>query len=130
MCARSWNMMMGHVLGLSTSGIPMSAKIVSVVPHPAKAALHGGRFGPEQRCVGSPPQSRRPSRGRQLPITLSPVCVLCGPRSPLAPLAYALGVAMLLAFYGTRGMDEWEQKLQGDGLLQAAVQPVLPAAQT
>ena len=68
--------------------------------------------------------------GAKLPITLSPTCVLCGPRSPLAPLAYALGVAMLLAFYGTRGMDEWEQKLQGDGLLQAAVQPVLPAAQT
>ena len=94
----SWNMMMGHVLGLSTSGIPMSAKIVSIVPHPAKAALHGGRFGPEQ--------------------------------SPLAPLAYALGVVMLAAFYGTSGMDEWEQKLKGDGLLQAAVQPVLPATHT
>ena len=44
----SWNLFMGHLLGLSTSGIPMSAKLVSVVPHPAKAKLHGGRFGPEQ----------------------------------------------------------------------------------
>ena len=43
-----WNLTMGHLLGLSTSGIPMSAKLVSVVPHPSKAALHGGRFGPEQ----------------------------------------------------------------------------------
>ena len=43
-----WNIWMGHFLGLSTSGIPMSAKLVSVVPHPGKAYLHGGRFGPEQ----------------------------------------------------------------------------------
>ena len=43
-----WNIVMGHLLGLSTSGIPMSAKLVSVVPHPAKAPLHGGTFGPEQ----------------------------------------------------------------------------------
>ena len=26
----------------------MAAKLVSVVPHPSKAHLHGGRFGPEQ----------------------------------------------------------------------------------
>ena len=43
-----WNIWMGHLLGLSTSGIPMSAKLVAVVPHPEKSALHGGRFGPEQ----------------------------------------------------------------------------------
>ena len=43
-----WNILMGHLLGLSTSGIPMSAKLVSVVPHPDKAKLHGGQFGPEQ----------------------------------------------------------------------------------
>lgn len=48
-----WNMMMGHVLGLSTSGIPMSAKLVSIVPHPSKAALHGGKFGPEQSPLGA-----------------------------------------------------------------------------
>ena len=70
---------MGHLLGLSTSGIPMSAKLVSVVPHPAKAALHGGRFGPEQ--------------------------------SPLAPAAYGLGIAMLVAFYGTDGVADWESRL-------------------
>ena len=43
-----WNIFMGHLLGLSTSGIPMSAKLISIVPHPDKAHLHGGRFGPEQ----------------------------------------------------------------------------------
>ena len=43
-----WNIWMGHFLGLSTSGIPMSAKLVSIVPDPRKAALHGGKFGPEQ----------------------------------------------------------------------------------
>lgn len=64
-----WNITMGNVLGLSTSGIPISATLVSVVPHPAKAHLHGGRFGPEA--------------------------------SPLAPMAYLLGVGMLAAFYGT-----------------------------
>lgn len=74
-----WNLLMGHLLGLSTSGIPMSAKLVSVVPHPAKAALHGGRFGPEQ--------------------------------SPLAPAAYGLGIAMLVAFYGTDGVADWESRL-------------------
>ena len=76
----AWNMMMGHLLGLSTSGIPMSAKLVSIVPHPEKAALHGGRFGPEQ--------------------------------SPLAPAAYLLGVAMLVAFNGvSSGFEAWEQRL-------------------
>ena len=39
---------MGHFLGLSTSGIPMSAKLISIVPDPTKAKLHGGKFGPEQ----------------------------------------------------------------------------------
>ena len=43
-----WNIWMGHFLGLSTSGIPMSAKLISVVPDPKKASLHGGKFGPEQ----------------------------------------------------------------------------------
>ena len=49
-----WNITMGHLLGLSTSGIPMSSKLVSVVPHPKKAALHGGRFGPEQSPLAVP----------------------------------------------------------------------------
>ena len=43
-----WNIWMGHFLGLSTSGIPMSAKLISIVPDPTKATLHGGKFGPEQ----------------------------------------------------------------------------------
>ena len=74
-----WNLFMGHLLGLSTSGIPMAAKLVSVLPHPQKAHLHGGRFGPEQ--------------------------------SPLAPLAYLLGVAALVALYGTDGVDSWRARL-------------------
>jgi len=47
----SWNLVMGHVLGLSTSGIPMSATLVSVVPHPSKQHLHGGTFGPEKSVL-------------------------------------------------------------------------------
>jgi hypothetical protein len=26
---------------------------------------------------------------------------------PLAPVAYGVGIAMLVAFYGTSGMDRW-----------------------
>lgn len=74
-----WNIFMGHLLGMSTSGIPMSAKLVSVVPHPQKSRLHGGRFGPEQ--------------------------------SPLAPFAYLLGCAALLAIYGTAGIDVWQERI-------------------
>jgi hypothetical protein len=70
-----WNLWMGHLLGMSTSGIPMSAKLVSVVPHPHKARLHGGRFGPEQ--------------------------------SPLAQPAYLIGIALLLGWYGTEGLEQW-----------------------
>jgi hypothetical protein len=64
---------MGNLLGMSTSGIPISATLVSIVPHPLKAARHGGRFGPES--------------------------------SPLAPIAYLLGCALLVGWYGTRGLD-------------------------
>ncbi|CAL1149459.1 unnamed protein product [Cladocopium goreaui] len=42
-----WNISMGNVFGRSTSGIPISATFVSVVPHPRKEQLHGGVFGPE-----------------------------------------------------------------------------------
>jgi len=42
-----WNIAMGNVFGLSTSGIPISATFVSVAPHPEKRRLHGGVFGPE-----------------------------------------------------------------------------------
>jgi len=74
-----WNIMMGHLLGLSTSGIPMSAKLISVVPHPRKAHLHGGRFGPEQ--------------------------------STLAVAAYLCGVVLLVAIYGSDGLEVWRKRL-------------------
>uniref|UniRef100_A0A7S4ID27 Uncharacterized protein n=1 Tax=Odontella aurita TaxID=265563 RepID=A0A7S4ID27_9STRA len=74
-----WNIFMGHLLGMSTSGIPMSAKLISVLPHPAKSHLHGGKFGPEQ--------------------------------SPLAPVAYLLGCACLVALYGMDGMEAWRERL-------------------
>mmetsp|Transcript_148322 Transcript_148322/g.413159 ORF Transcript_148322/g.413159 Transcript_148322/m.413159 type:complete len:415 (+) Transcript_148322:119-1363(+) len=63
-----WNISMGNVFGLSTSGIPISATFVSVVPHPDKQAVHGGEFGPEGGLA--------------------------------APVAYALGVALLSVIYG------------------------------
>ena len=42
-----WNFTMGNLLGLSTSGIPISSTVLAVAPHPHKAHLHGGTFGPE-----------------------------------------------------------------------------------
>ena len=52
-----------------------------VVPHPGKARLHGGRFGPEAGALALP--------------------------------AYALGLAMLVAFYGTGGLARWAAALGG-----------------
>merc|ERR1719213_1019303 len=46
-----WNISMGNVFGLSTSGIPISATFVAVAPHPKKQAYHGGVFGPEGGVV-------------------------------------------------------------------------------
>mmetsp|Transcript_15235 Transcript_15235/g.44573 ORF Transcript_15235/g.44573 Transcript_15235/m.44573 type:complete len:418 (+) Transcript_15235:127-1380(+) len=46
-----WNISMGNVFGLSTSGIPISGTFVAVAPHPEKQALHGGVFGPEGGLV-------------------------------------------------------------------------------
>eukprot|EP00747_Dinoflagellata_sp_TGD_P022104 gnl/TRDRNA2_/TRDRNA2_128905_c0_seq1.p1 gnl/TRDRNA2_/TRDRNA2_128905_c0~~gnl/TRDRNA2_/TRDRNA2_128905_c0_seq1.p1 ORF type:complete len:413 (-),score=61.11 gnl/TRDRNA2_/TRDRNA2_128905_c0_seq1:50-1288(-) len=46
-----WNISMGNVFGLSTSGIPISATFVAVAPHPEKVHLHGGVFGPEGGVV-------------------------------------------------------------------------------
>merc|ERR1712060_99953 len=46
-----WNISMGNVFGLSTSGIPISATFVAVAPHPEKQHLHGGVFGPEGGLV-------------------------------------------------------------------------------
>jgi len=41
---------MGHLLGRSTSGIPMSCALISVIPNPNKVykKYHGGTNGPEQ----------------------------------------------------------------------------------
>ena len=41
---------MGHLLGRSTSGIPMSCALISVIPNPKKSykKYHGGTNGPEQ----------------------------------------------------------------------------------
>lgn len=43
----AWNFAMGNVFGRSTSGIPISATVLSVAPHPSKTRQHGGAFGPE-----------------------------------------------------------------------------------
>lgn len=69
--------MMGHVLGRSTSGIPMSCAVFHVIPRPASASksyerLHGGVFGPEQGV--------------------------------LAPLAYLLGMCIASFIYGIDGL--------------------------
>jgi hypothetical protein len=42
-----WNISMGNIFGLSTSGIPISGTFVAVAPHPEKERFHGGVFGPE-----------------------------------------------------------------------------------
>ena len=42
-----WNFTMGNLVGLSTSGIPISSTVLAVLPHPHKAHWHGGTFGPE-----------------------------------------------------------------------------------
>lgn len=46
-----WNISMGNVFGLSTSGIPISATFLAVAPLPGKESYHGGVFGPEGGVV-------------------------------------------------------------------------------
>ena len=46
-----WVWWQGNIVGLSTSGIPISATVLSFAPHPKKADLHGGTFGPEQSLL-------------------------------------------------------------------------------
>merc|ERR1719272_865753 len=62
-----WNIVMGNVVGLTTSGIPIAATVIGVAPLPGARhmRLHGGVFGPEGGVV--------------------------------APFAYALGVVLLCA---------------------------------
>lgn len=80
-----WNILMGHVLGRSTSGIPMSCAVISTIPRPALspdtsyAKFHGGTFGPEQGV--------------------------------LAPAAYILGMAIVVWFYGWEELGVWRERL-------------------
>ncbi|KAL7533805.1 hypothetical protein ACHAXR_005456 [Thalassiosira sp. AJA248-18] len=74
-----WNIFMGHILGRSTSGIPISCSVVSVLPRPAYDKFHGGTFGPEQGV--------------------------------LAPLAYILGMAMVIILYGWDDLVAWKEHL-------------------
>jgi hypothetical protein len=83
-----WNIMMGHFPGRSTSGIPMSCAVVSVLPRPASSQkssyekYHGGTFGPEQGF--------------------------------LAPLAYMLGMVMIIRIYGWEELGVWKESLVVD----------------
>ncbi|KAL7517817.1 hypothetical protein ACHAWX_002706 [Stephanocyclus meneghinianus] len=79
-----WNIFMGHVLGRSTSGIPMSCAVVNVVPRPGSKGTsydkyHGGVFGPEQGV--------------------------------LAPLAYVMGMCMMMYIYGVDGLLDYRERL-------------------
>ena len=82
-----WNIFMGHVLGRSTSGIPMSCACIDVIPRPkvdkkSFETYHGGTFGPEQGV--------------------------------LAPLAYIIGIMLVVLVYGFDGMKTWR-----DGLISS-----------
>lgn len=74
-----WNIFMGHILGRSTSGIPMSCAVVSIIPQPALSEYHGGTFGPEQGI--------------------------------LAPLAYVLGMVMIIQIYGWEDFGLWIERI-------------------
>ena len=74
-----WNIFMGHILGRSTSGIPMSCACIEVIPRPNSETLHGGTFGPEQGV--------------------------------LAPLAYILGILLVICVYGFDALNEWRDEL-------------------
>jgi hypothetical protein len=71
-----WNIFMGHLLGRSTSGIPMSCSVFNVVPRPGYEKYHGGTFGPEQGV--------------------------------LAPVAYLVGMCIVLYFYGWDAMLSYD----------------------
>lgn len=92
-----WNIMMGHILGRSTSGIPMSCAAINVVPRPLISTpdskndmkktmnthksydkLHGGTFGPEQ--------------------------------GPIAPIAYLMGMCVVGYIYGLDGLLAFVKK--------------------
>ena len=74
-----WNIFMGHILGRSTSGIPMSCACIEVIPRPNSETLHGGTFGPEQGV--------------------------------LAPLAYILGIVLVICVHGFDALNKWGDEL-------------------
>jgi hypothetical protein len=80
-----WNIFMGHVLGRSTSGIPMSCACTDVIPRPQSPHkkcvenYHGGTFGPEQGV--------------------------------LAPLAYVIGIILVICVCGCDEMIVWRDGL-------------------
>eukprot|EP00984_Skeletonema_dohrnii_P010990 scaffold4346_cov155-Skeletonema_dohrnii-CCMP3373.AAC.1 len=80
-----WNIFMGHILGRSTSGIPMSCACTDVIPRPKSShkkcfeSYHGGTFGPEQGV--------------------------------LAPLAYVIGIILVICVCGFDEMIVWRDGL-------------------
>ena len=74
-----WNIFMGHVLGRSTSGIPMSCACMEAIPRPNLPNKHGGTFGPEQGV--------------------------------LAPLAYIVGILLVICVFGFEEMKVWKDGL-------------------
>ena len=80
-----WNITMGHILGRSTSGIPMSCVVVCVLPRPIRKSenrvknYHGGTFGPEQGI--------------------------------LAPVAYLFGMGLVYLMFGSEDFYRWKEQL-------------------
>jgi len=85
-----WNIWMGHLLGRSTSGIPMSCTAITSLPRPDRSYIkyHGGTFGPEQGV--------------------------------LAPVAYTLGMILVVYVYGWDELYAWRQRLIGDNFFSSS----------
>lgn len=76
-----WNIFMGHILGRSTSGIPSSCACIDVVPCPKASYKH---------LHGG---------------TFGPE------QGVLAPLAYVLGILLVIHIYGYDGMIVWRDRM-------------------
>lgn len=81
-----WNIWMGHLLGRSTSGIPMSCALIAIVPKPDASYVkyHGGTNGPEQGM--------------------------------LAPIAYIMGMILVTWIYGSQELGAWKARLVTDAI--------------
>jgi len=81
-----WNIWMGHLLGRSTSGIPMSCALIAIVPKPDTSYVkyHGGTNGPEQGM--------------------------------LAPIAYIMGMILVTWIYGSQELGAWKARLVTDAI--------------